>query len=198
MVLVSLSHEQYNRYLFTSQDNDVVKIQSFGGVTGVTTPGLCPGWWYMKFGVFPRHMTPLPLGCTNKIQKNTGHYTWSRFGCQCWQTSTSWGPTLYFLFGFTSVAFFLCLDMAARQLRFKIRVFLPLVGLPSWADKLHLPEVAGYEARVVHLSILLRLGAGLCSKPEKYSVPNENIFAFLAFVGLLLWVCCLKILLLKR
>lgn len=28
---------------FTSQDNDVVKIQSFGGVTGVTTPGLCPG-----------------------------------------------------------------------------------------------------------------------------------------------------------
>lgn len=43
MVLVSLSHEQYNRYLFTSQDNDVVKIQSFGGVTGVTTPGLCPG-----------------------------------------------------------------------------------------------------------------------------------------------------------
>lgn len=93
---------------------------------------------------------------------------------------------------------FLCLDMAARQLRFKIRVFLPLVGLPSWADKLHLPEVAGYEAQVVHLSILLRLWAGLCSKPEKYSVPNENIFAFLAFVGLLLWVCCLKILLLKR
>lgn len=61
-----------------------------------------------------------------------------------------WGSTADFLSAFTSIAF-LCLDIAARQWKFKLRVFLSVDGLPSWADKLYIPKAAVYEASIVHL-----------------------------------------------
>ena len=46
----------------------------------------------------------------------------------------------------TPEAFFPCLDMAVRQRRFKIRVFLLLDGLPSQSDELHLPKATDFKA----------------------------------------------------
>ena len=47
------------------------------------------------------------------------------------------------------------LGIAARQRRFEIRVFLPLDELPSKADKVHLPEAAGFKAPVIRPCPLL-------------------------------------------
>jgi len=41
------------------------------------------------------------------------------------------------------------MDMAARQQRFEIRVFLPLDELPSQADEPHLPKATGFEVPVI-------------------------------------------------
>lgn len=56
------------------------------------------------------------------------------------------GSTSGFLFGFTS--------QTASQRMFKIKVFLPLNGVPVWASGIHLLGVACYEAPVVRIRLI--------------------------------------------
>lgn len=51
-------------------------------------------------------------------------------GSQCWQPTTFWDSTLYFLFGINPDKSFLCLDIATKQYRFKFKVLLLLDWLP--------------------------------------------------------------------
>lgn len=50
--------------------------------------------------------------------------------------------------------FFSYFHITTRQLRFKIKIFLPLDEQPSWAKKSYLPEPACHEAPVVGLHLL--------------------------------------------
>lgn len=61
-----------------------------------------------------------------------------------------WGSTPDFLSAFAFIAF-LCLDIAARLWKFKLRFFLSVDGLPSWDDKLYIPEATVYEMSIAHL-----------------------------------------------
>ena len=118
--------------------------------TGVTSLGAILGKMYGDPGV-PSHQNP-SLSLTNVVQRRAKQYIWHKLGCRGCQKEvevdnpTALGaPLLVFPQGLLLKPF-PRLDVAARQQRFEIRVFLLLDELPSQANKLHLPKATGFEA----------------------------------------------------
>lgn len=97
------------------------------------------------------------------LKEPKGHYNWERLGCRSYRKVVSLPPSGFY-YGFSDCIYFHSLfhvlDMTTRQRRFKIKIFLPLDAVPSWAAKVHLLKTAGYEV-CFSSSPILRLGAGL-------------------------------------
>ena len=89
------------------------------------------------------------LSLTSVVQMTAEHYIWHWLGCRTCQKevevdnpTTLGGPLLVIPWGLLLKPF-PWLDVAARQQRFEIRVFL-LDELPAQAKKLHLPKATGF------------------------------------------------------
>lgn len=66
------------------------------------------------------------------------------------------------------------ISMMSRQWRFKMRIFLHLDGLLSWAVEFHLLKVADYEALVVHFHPVSGLELDLVARGYLRCIPWKN------------------------
>lgn len=75
---------------------------------------------------------------------------------------------------FTSIAIFPSFVYDRKQRRFKIEVFFPLDGLPSWAVELYLPESADYLASFFSLRPFADLELNLAVIGYLRCVPQRH------------------------
>lgn len=118
-------------------------------------PGLDYGVWW-PWIVLPKQQGP-HLSLINKIQGETGNYSWSWLGYRmCWKESNicTLGTPRWHSFLIHFIVFSICRCRNCRQKMFDIMVSLPLVtgGWPSHSVELLLSKATGFKAPVTNLS----------------------------------------------